>query len=79
MNSSSLENDILAELEKITKLLSLIATKGDNQRQQITLLDSVGFQPKEIAELLGTTPNNVRVTLVSIRKKSKQRKQNNEQ
>ena len=71
---NSLEKNILAELGKIAKLLSLIATKGESQKQQITLLSSVGFQPKEIAELLGTTPNNVRVALVSIRKKTKKSK-----
>lgn len=73
---SSLEKDILVALEKIAKLLSLIATKGESQKQQIALLNSVGFQPKEIAELLGTTPNNVRVALVSIRKGTKKNKKN---
>lgn len=72
--NTHLESEILLELQKITRLLSLIATKGESQKQQITLLDSVGFPPKEIAELLGTTANTVRVLLVGIRKTSKKNK-----
>ena len=65
------DNEILLELKRITKLLSLTITKGESQKQQITTLNLAGFQPKEIAELLNTTSNNVRVALVSIRKTSK--------
>ena len=72
--NTHLESEILLELQKITRLLSLIATKGESQKQQITLLDSVGFPPKEIAELLGTTANTVMVLLVGIRKTSKKNK-----
>jgi DNA-directed RNA polymerase specialized sigma24 family protein len=46
----------------------LFATRGLNQRESIGILDTLGFTPKEIAELLGTTSNTVRVTLVAIRK-----------
>ncbi|MDD1779156.1 MAG: hypothetical protein LUQ65_13395 [Candidatus Helarchaeota archaeon] len=62
-------DDLLKELRRITKLLTLIATKDQKQKDQIRILDSLRFQPKEIAELLGTTANAVRVSLHSIRKK----------
>jgi len=65
---------ILQELQRITKLLVLIATKDQAQKDQIATLSSIGFQPKEIANLLGTTPGTVSVTLSTIRKKAKGQK-----
>ncbi len=53
------------------RLLGVIAVKGLPQVQQIAVLSRVGFPPKTIAELLGTTANTVRVALVSIRKAEK--------
>jgi DNA-directed RNA polymerase specialized sigma24 family protein len=70
MNESK-EDEILQELQRITKLLVLIATKDQSQRDKIAALSSVGFQPKEMADLLGTTANTVRVTLSDIRKKAR--------
>jgi DNA-directed RNA polymerase specialized sigma24 family protein len=63
------EDDAVVEkLDRILKLMALFATRGLNQRESIGILDTLGFTPKEIAELLGTTSNTVRVTLVAIRK-----------
>lgn len=62
------DDEIVTELRKITRLLSVIATKGLSQRDQIRALDQVGFTPKEAAELLGTTRNTVSVYLSAIRK-----------
>jgi len=67
-------DDLLKELRRITKLLTLIATKDQKQKDQIRILDSLKFQPKEIAELLGTTANVVRVSLHSIRKQGEPKK-----
>ena len=63
--------EILKELQRITKLLVLTATKGQTQREQIAVLSKLGYQPKEVAEILGTTPGTVSVALVDIRKKAK--------
>lgn len=68
---SDKKGEILAQLNRITKLLVIIATKDQKQREQIEILSRTGFQPKDIADLLGTTPNNVSVTLSDIRKKKK--------
>jgi len=73
------DDEVLTELKRITKLLILIATKDQKQRKQIEILDGIGFKPMEIAELLGTTANNVRVTLHSMRKKGKPPKGETEQ
>lgn len=63
--------EILNELKKMNKLLSLLATSGRNQVERITLLNRLGFGPKEISELLGISPNQVSVTLHNEKKKSK--------
>lgn len=65
------EEEILQELRRISKLLALAATKDQSQRDRIALLSSIGFQPKEIADLLGTTPGTVSVTLSIMKKKGR--------
>ena len=70
----SKEKEILQELQRISKLLALTVTREINQREKIELLSSIGFQPKEIANLIGTTPGTVSVTLVNIRKKAQTEK-----
>jgi DNA-binding CsgD family transcriptional regulator len=60
---------LMAErLDQIFRLLSLAITRDMKQREKIRFLASLGLQPKEIASLIGTSPNTVRVELVSIRK-----------
>ncbi len=61
-------DEIIKELRRITKLLILIATKDQSRKDQIISLAGLDFQPKEIAELIGTTANTVRVTLARIKK-----------
>lgn len=69
------EDEILQELRRISKLLALTVTRDMKQKEKIELLSSIDFQPKEIADLIGTTPNTVSVTLAGIRKKAKAKKQ----
>jgi DNA-binding CsgD family transcriptional regulator len=57
-----------AKLDSIIKLMVLRMTEGKSQTEQIRLLAGVGFDPKGIAQTLGTTPNTVRVTLFNLRK-----------
>ncbi len=73
---SSETQDVVDELRKVQRLLSLLVTKGLKQREQIDALSRVGFSPKEIAELIRTTPNTVSVTLAQIRKQSAKFKRN---
>jgi DNA-binding CsgD family transcriptional regulator len=65
------EEQILEELQKMTRLLSIIATHGLSQRDQIAALDRAGFTPKQTAELVGTTSNTVSVYLSALRKAAK--------
>ena len=71
------EEEIIAELRKITRLLTLLVTKDKTQRAQIVLLDSVGLPPREIAELIGTTANTVSVTLSTLRREARRKRSGN--
>jgi CRP-like cAMP-binding protein len=66
-----IEKEILQELQRISKLLALDITKEMAQRDKIETLSNIGLQPKEIADLIGTTPGTVSVALVQIRKNTK--------
>jgi DNA-binding CsgD family transcriptional regulator len=71
-NTVEMNSSAMLRLSQIqTRLLAVVAVKGLPQTQQITLLSRAGLTPKEIAELLGTTANTVRVALVGIRKAEK--------
>ena len=61
------------KLDLLTRLtaLSLIADK--KQQEQTILLSRAGFQPKQIAEIVGTTSNTVSVALSAHRKKQKRK------
>lgn len=72
MNESN--RDVLEELKKITRLLSILATKGLKQRDQIDILSQAGFSPTEIAVMIGTTPNTVSVTRAQLRREKSGRK-----
>jgi len=72
------ESSEVALLNKMTRLLEIFVRlnlqtmRGDRtQRDMILILDSAGCGPSEIAELLGTTPNTVNVSLSNAKKKRK--------
>lgn len=60
--------NLVEKLDRAVRLLAIAAIRGMPQTAQIATLSRAGFPPKEIADILGTTPNTVRVTLVSIRR-----------
>ena len=67
------KDDIQILAAKLDGLIKLTVMMGEekSQAEQIWLLSIAGLQPKEIAETLNTTPNNVRVTLSNMRKQKK--------
>lgn len=68
--SDSNEELMLQELRRISKLLALSLIEDKTlQSEKIEMLDRYGFQQKEIADLLKTTPNTVSAHLSNIRKK----------
>lgn len=60
--------DIVQGLDRVARLLALLVAEGRTQRENILRLAGVGFTPKDIAELLGTTRNTVSVTLHQAKK-----------
>jgi hypothetical protein len=54
-----------------TRLIAIGLVNGKPQKEQIRLLSIAGMGPKEIADLIGTTPNTVNVALSSLRKNGK--------
>ncbi|WP_321992541.1 hypothetical protein [Marispirochaeta aestuarii] len=58
-----MDKKVLEELQQIKKLLILLCLNNLDQKEQIRRLNFAGFQPKDIAEIIGTTSNTVRVTL----------------
>ena len=69
VSDKELLEDICQQLRSITKLLVVGLMAGKNQKEQISLLSFAGFQPKEIAKMLDTTPNTVSVMLTRLKKK----------
>jgi hypothetical protein len=58
---------ILEKLDKIINLLALNAVRGLDPDRQIEALTEFGFQPSDIAPIVGRTPNAVRIALHEIR------------
>jgi DNA-directed RNA polymerase specialized sigma24 family protein len=61
-------------LERIGRLLAVIATKGLNAKDQIVLLDAAGYSVQEIADIARTTANHVSVALFLARKERESRR-----
>lgn len=61
--------DLLAnKLDSIMRVAVMGLTDGKSQTERIWLFSVAGLQPKEIAEILHTTPNTVRVILFNLRR-----------
>jgi hypothetical protein len=56
---------------KLVNLLALQLVQERKQPDQISLLNRAGFRPIEIAALLGTTPNTVRVEMSNQKREKK--------
>jgi hypothetical protein len=67
-------NEISIKLDKMVKLMALDAVRSiEREQDKISLLDSLGFRPVEIAGFLNKTQENVNVQLGQIRKKKEPR------
>lgn len=60
---------ILKKLDTIIKLLAANSFKDKDLNEKVLLMSKLDLQPKEIAELLGKTPNSIRVMLSRMRKR----------
>ena len=64
--------ELSSKLDTIIKLLSISSLEGKDPKTQVLVLSSFGLQPKQIAHILGKTPNSVRVLLYRARKETKE-------
>jgi hypothetical protein len=70
------ESEIVAKLEQLIRISAIQLTKDlESSKEKILLLGRTGMGPKEIAEILQTTPNHVNVTLSKARKSEKPKPQ----
>lgn len=60
---------IMKKLNILVRLLSLDVAQGREFREQVRILSAAGLTPKEIADSLGKTLNNVNQALYHIRHK----------
>jgi DNA-binding CsgD family transcriptional regulator len=64
--------EILAKLDMLIRLQALsMVSRFESSKEKIHFLATAGMQPKEIADLLQTSPNTVSVTLSKSRKGKK--------
>ena len=69
-----MDNKLLLELQKMSKLLALNLVKDLKTTEKYKILYDAGYQPKEIAEILNTTPNTVSVELSKLKRSIKNNK-----
>lgn len=70
MRSESLES-IARRLEIVARLLAANLVKGEPTDKQVAMLNDAGFQPKEIAVILGKKPVTVRTSLHRARRRKR--------
>jgi hypothetical protein len=68
-------DDISEKLDVLIKLQAASLTaQMESSKEKIVFLSKAGLRPTLIAEIVGTTPNHVNVTLSGVRKSSDARK-----
>jgi len=66
-----ISTQLLRKMDILIGLTALAVLQGKPQRDQIEILSRAGLPPREIAGLVGTTSNTVRVTRSQAKKNSK--------
>jgi len=62
------DNSITRRLDTLIRLVATGICADRPQKEKIAILSSAGLSPKEIADIIGTTPNTVSVALSSMRR-----------
>jgi len=74
-----MSDEIAEKLDILIKLQAAALTASmDSSKDKIVFLSKAGLRPTLIAEIVGTTPNHVNVTLSTARKTASGRKKNNQ-
>lgn len=71
IESENVLKEISKKLDILIKLTATGAVGDQSLREQIRMLDAVGLRPRDIASILGKSPNHIRVELACLRKKKK--------
>jgi len=66
--ADELLRELIRKIEVLVSLTAIGVLDGKNQREQIEALSRAGLGPKEISDLLGTSPNTVSVTLSQLKR-----------
>jgi len=67
--------EISEKLDILIRLQAAALTgQMESSKDKIVFLSKAGLRPTQIAEVVGTTPNHVNVTLSHLRKSSKTKK-----
>jgi hypothetical protein len=67
--ANELSAEILGKLDMLVKLQALgLVARFESSKEKILFLSRIGMQPKEIGDLLQTSPNTVSVTLSKSKK-----------
>jgi len=67
-------NELMKKMDTLIKLLTANVIKGKSKTDQILFWSDLGFDNKQIADIVGTTPLTVRVTKSSNKKKKLSKK-----
>lgn len=74
-----MSNEVAEKLDVLIKLQAAALTaKMDSSKDKIVFLSKAGLRPTLIAEIVGTTPNHVNVTLSAARKAGGARRKKNQ-
>ena len=69
----ALTDAMLAELQRMNRLLALVAVKGLNAQEATIMLNNAGYGMTEIAKLLDRKPSAVSMTLTRYRESKKEK------
>jgi len=61
-------DELSRQLTVLIRLTAISVTDGKKQTDQILALSRAGLAPRDIADILGTSPNTVSVELSRLRK-----------
>ena len=75
MTQEVLLQRIFERLDVLTRLVAVAIGSGKTQREQIEALARAGFEPKEIATVVGSTSNAVSVALYKLKATPRKRGQ----
>jgi hypothetical protein len=66
--------ELAKKLDTLIKLTAINALQGKTKAQGISILSGLGFKPREIANILNTTPHSVSVVKSARKKVTTRRK-----